>query len=40
MDIGIGTPYSVIQKTKVPIRNFFQLSKLVFFPVVSNEYKT
>lgn len=40
MDIGIGTPYSVIQKTKVPIRLFFQVSKLVFYPVVANEYKT
>jgi NitT/TauT family transport system substrate-binding protein len=40
MDIAVGTPYSVIQKTKVPIRIFFQLSKLVFFPVASIEYKT
>ena len=40
VDIGIGTPYSIIQKTKVPIRNFYQLSKLVFFPVVSKKYKT
>ena len=40
VDIGIGTPYSIIQKTKVPIRNFFQLSKLVFFPVASKKYKT
>jgi len=40
MDIGVGTPYSIIQKTKVPIRNFFQLSKLVFYPVASNKYKT
>jgi len=40
MDIGVGTPYSVIQKTTVPIRLFFQMSKLVFFPVVANEYKT
>lgn len=40
MDIGIGTPYSIIQKTKVPIRNIFQVSKLVFFPVVANKYKT
>jgi NitT/TauT family transport system substrate-binding protein len=40
MDIGVGTPYSVIQKTSVPIRLFFQMSKLVFFPVVANEYKT
>ena len=40
MDIGVGTPYSIIQKTKVPIRNFFQLSKLVFYPVASTKYKT
>jgi len=40
MDIAVGTPYAIIQKSKVPIRNFFQLSKLVFFPVASNEYKT
>lgn len=40
VDIGVGTPYSIIQKTKVPIRNFYQLTKLVFFPVVSNKYKT
>ena len=39
-DLGIGTPYSVIQKTKVPLRNIFQMSRLVFFPVVSTEYKT
>lgn len=40
MDIGMGTPYSVIQKTSVPIRLIFQVSKLVFYPVVANEYKT
>ncbi len=39
-DLGIGTPYSVIQKTKVPLRIIFQMSALVFFPVVSTEYKT
>ena len=39
-DLGIGTPYSVIQKTKVPLRAIFQMSALVFFPVVSTEYKT
>jgi NitT/TauT family transport system substrate-binding protein len=37
-DLGIGTPYSVIQKTKVPLRGIFQMSALVFFPVVSTEY--
>lgn len=39
-DVGVGTPYSVIQKTKVPLRNIFQVSRLVFFPVASNEYQT
>jgi NitT/TauT family transport system substrate-binding protein len=39
-DIGIGTPYAVIQKTKVPLRIVFQFSTLVFYPVVSNEYQT
>ena len=40
-DIGIGTPYTVIQKVKAPIRLFFQLSKLQFYPVVNTEhYKT
>jgi NitT/TauT family transport system substrate-binding protein len=38
MDVGIGTPYSVIQKSKAPIRNFFQLSRLVFYPVAENRY--
>lgn len=37
-DLGIGTPYAVIQKAKVPLRAVFQMSALVFFPVVSNEY--
>lgn len=38
MDVGIGTPYSVIQQTNVPLKNLFQMSALVFFPVVSTEY--
>jgi NitT/TauT family transport system substrate-binding protein len=38
MDLGIGTPYSVIQQTDVPLKNLFQMSALVFFPVVSTEY--
>jgi NitT/TauT family transport system substrate-binding protein len=37
-DLGIGTPYAVIQKAKVPLRAVFQMSSLVFFPVVSKEY--
>jgi NitT/TauT family transport system substrate-binding protein len=40
MDVGIGTPYSVIQQTNVPLRNIFQMSTLVFFPVVSTEYES
>jgi NitT/TauT family transport system substrate-binding protein len=40
MDVGIGTPYSVIQQTQVPLKNLFQMSSLVFFPVVSTEYKS
>jgi NitT/TauT family transport system substrate-binding protein len=38
MDLGIGTPYSVIQQTDVPLKNLFQMSALVFYPVVSTEY--
>ncbi len=40
MDLAVGTPYSIIQKSKVPLRNIFQISKLVFYPVVANKYKT
>src|SRR3990170_4565005 len=39
-DIGVGTPYSIIQKSKLPLKNIFQMSRLVFFPVASKEYKT
>jgi NitT/TauT family transport system substrate-binding protein len=38
MDIGFGTPYSVMQRSKAPIRIIFQLSKLKFFPVTSKKY--
>jgi len=39
-DIGIGTPYSVIQKSKAPLRIMFQGTRLVFFPVVDKSYKS
>lgn len=39
-DIGVGTPYTIIQKAKVPLRAVFQMSRLVFFPVASNEYQS
>jgi NitT/TauT family transport system substrate-binding protein len=32
-DIGIATPYSIMQKTKAPVRNLFQVTRLVFFAV-------
>jgi NitT/TauT family transport system substrate-binding protein len=39
-DMGVGTPYSVIQKSKAPLRIVFQGTRLVFFPVVDNKYKS
>jgi len=40
-DIGQGTPYAAIQKLTAPIRFFYQLSALQFFPIVNREfYKT
>ena len=38
MDIGFGTPYSAMQRSKAPVRIVFQLSKLKFFPVTSKKY--
>ena len=38
MDIGFGTPYSVMQRSKAPVRIIYQLSKLKFFPVTSKKY--
>lgn len=38
MDIGFGTPYSAMQRSRAPIRIIFQLSKLKFFPVAVKEY--
>ncbi len=39
-DIGVGTPYAVIQKSKAPLRIVFQGTRLVFFPVADKSYKT
>lgn len=39
-DLGIGTPYAVIQKSKAPMRILFQGTRLVFFPVVDKSYKS
>jgi NitT/TauT family transport system substrate-binding protein len=38
MDIGFGTPYAAMQRSKAPIRIIFQLSKLKFFPITSQKY--
>jgi len=38
MDIGFGTPYAAMQRSKAPIRIIFQLSKLKFFPVTSKKF--
>jgi NitT/TauT family transport system substrate-binding protein len=40
-DVGQGTPYAALEKVNVPIRFFYQLSALQFFPVVNKEgYKS
>jgi NitT/TauT family transport system substrate-binding protein len=36
-DVGQGTPYAAVQKVNVPIRFFYQLSTLQFFPIVNKE---
>ncbi len=40
MDIGFGTPYAAMQRSKAPIRIIFQLSKLKFFPVTTKKYSS
>lgn len=37
-DIGMGTPYRWIQKSKTQIRMFYQLNTLRFYPVVNADY--
>ncbi len=36
-DIGVGAPYAFIQNSDAPIRMFFRMSELLFFPVVNSE---
>jgi len=38
VDVGQGTPYAAIQKVNIPIRFFYQLYSLLFFPVVNKEF--
>jgi NitT/TauT family transport system substrate-binding protein len=37
-DVGVGTPYALVQKVKAPIRMFYQMATLRFFPIVNTEY--
>jgi NitT/TauT family transport system substrate-binding protein len=37
-DVGVGTPYALVQKVKAPIRMFYQMSTLRFFPIVNTEF--
>lgn len=37
-DVGLGVPYAVIQKGQVPLRIFYQLASLQFYPVVANDF--
>jgi len=37
-DIGQGTPYAAVQKVTIPVRFFYQLSALQFFPIVNKEF--
>jgi NitT/TauT family transport system substrate-binding protein len=40
-DIGVGAPYAFIQNSDAPIRMFYRMSSLLFFPVVNTEvYET
>ncbi len=36
-DIGVGAPYAFLQNSDAPIRMFFRMSTLLFFPVVNSE---
>ena len=36
-DVGVGAPYAFIQNSEAPIRMFFRMSTLLFFPVVNGE---
>ena len=37
-DIGVGTPYALLQRVNAPIRMYFQMSTLRFYPVVNTEH--
>jgi NitT/TauT family transport system substrate-binding protein len=37
-DVGVGTPYAMLQKVEAPIRMFYQMSTLRFYPIVNTEF--
>lgn len=37
-DVGMGTPYSLIQNTGAPLKMFYQLNTLRFFPVADKRH--
>jgi len=37
--VGAATPYAIMQKTKAPMRNLFQMTHLVFFAVADHSIK-
>ena len=37
-DVGVGTPYALVQKVNAPVRMFYQMSSLRFFPIVNTEF--
>ena len=39
-DVGLGSPYAVIQRASVPVRLFQQTSRIIFFPVVKADIKS
>jgi NitT/TauT family transport system substrate-binding protein len=39
-DVGLGSPYAVIQRASVPVRLFQQVSRIIFFPVVAADIKS
>jgi NitT/TauT family transport system substrate-binding protein len=39
-DVGLGSPYSVIQNANVPVRLFYQVSRIIFFPVATTDIKS
>lgn len=39
-DVGLGSPYAVIQRASVPIRLFQQTSRIIFFPVAQAEIES